>query len=84
MRSPACSDGTVVKRGGVNCDFKCPTPVVTRETFAYLPEWLKKRLWYSLPAKWRWCADWRWWKVAFCSYERKKERAKLCRERMSR
>jgi hypothetical protein len=51
-------------------NIKCP-----RTTFdvSQLPDWLKERVWYSLPSKWRWCADWRWWKVPFCSYGRKKE-----------
>jgi hypothetical protein len=51
-------------------NIKCP-----RTTFdvSQLPDWLKERVWYSLPSKWRWCAEWRWWKVPFCSYGRKKE-----------
>jgi hypothetical protein len=82
--APKCKQESVsINCNGVTNTFKldpqngCAPPKILcpRTTFdvSQLPDWLKERVWYSLPSKWRWCADWRWWKVPFCSYGRKKE-----------
>jgi hypothetical protein len=64
-------------------DSKCPTTATKTKTPASirtidLPSWLKERMWWALPSKWRWCSEWRWWKAAFgfCSYGRQEKKSR--------